>query len=381
MCTGLCTGGGGNVRRFAFILHPLRFDDFARKYPVTRYLPPRLVESLFKHVNPVLAGHVTKVHSETGEELEGWLIGLPLTPQVILNAPYEWVLKKLEKAGKMAEDLGAEILGLGAFTKIAGDRGITLSQRLNIPVTTGNSYTTATAVEGTLAAAKRMQLDLSTAQVVVLGATGSIGRATCFVVAPSIQRMRLVARHGDQLDLLKARLSHQFPHLSVDVSTDARQAVLDADIVIAVSSAPGAIVEPGDLKPGAVITDVARPRNISAQVSQKRPDVLVLDGGVIEVPGAHADMGFDFGFPPRMVEACMAETMILALSNRLENFTLGSEIEISKVSEIHHLGRRHGFKLAGFRRFERAIDDGEIERIRGYLAQKRDSDIPNRITF
>ncbi|SMC02172.1 Predicted amino acid dehydrogenase [Sulfobacillus thermosulfidooxidans DSM 9293] len=368
------------MRRFAFILHPLRFDDFARKYPFTRYLPPKLVESVFKHIDPVLTGHVTGVHSPTGEELEGWLIGLPLTPQLILNSPYEWVLTKLEKAGKMAEDLGAEILGLGAFTKIAGDRGVTLSQRLNIPVTTGNSYTTATAIEGTLAAARRMDMDLATAHVTVLGATGSIGRATCFVLAPSIHHLRLVARHADQLDLLKARLTHQFPHLSVDISTDARSAVRDADIVIAVSSAPGAIIEPEDLKPGAVITDVARPRNISAVVTQKRHDVLVLDGGVIEVPGERADMGFNFGFPPKMVEACMAETMILALSNRLENFTLGPEIEISKVSEIHQLGRQHGFKLAGFRRFERAIDDREIERIREHVRHPKPHGISHSVT-
>lgn len=359
------------MRRFAFILHPLRFDDFARKYPITRYVPPKLVESVFKHINPILTSHVRGVQSLTGEELEGWLIALPLTPQVILNSPYEWLLSKLEKAGHMAENLGAEILGLGAFTKIAGDRGVTLSQRLQIPVTTGNSYTTATAVEGTLEAARRMEIDPGQAQVTVLGATGSIGRATSFVLAPSVRHLRLVARHGDQLALLKAQLLHDYPHLAVEISTVAREAVKDADIVIAVSSAPGAIIEPEDLKPGAVITDVARPRNISAVVTTKRPDVLVLDGGVIEVPGERADMGFNFGFPPKMVEACMAETMILALSHRLENFTLGSEVEVAKVADIHRLGREHGFKLAGFRRFERAIDDREIERIRGRLRQSK----------
>ncbi|AUW93369.1 MAG: shikimate dehydrogenase [Sulfobacillus thermosulfidooxidans] len=352
------------MRRFAFILHPLRFDDFARKYPFTRYLPQRLVESAFKHVNPVLAGHVTGVRSLTGEELEGWLIGLPLTPEIILNSPYDWVLKKLERAGKMAEDLGAEILGLGAFTKIAGDRGVTLAERLQIPVTTGNSYTTATAVEGTLAAAERMGITLPDAQVTVLGATGSIGRATCFVLAPSIRRLRIVARHQETLDRLAYDLAQQFPQLSVETATNARTAVHDADIVVAVSSAPGAIIEPEDLKPGAVITDVARPRNISSVVTKARPDVLVLDGGVIEVPGDQADMGFNFGFPPKMVEACMAETMILALSSRLENFTIGAEIEVPKVEEIHRLGKTHGFHLAGFRRFERAIDASEIELIR-----------------
>jgi hypothetical protein len=60
----------------------------------------------------------------------------------------------------------------------------------------------------------------------------------------------------------------------------------------------------------------------------------------------------------------MAETMILALEGRLEPFTLGPEISPEKVSEIHRLGDKHGFRLAGFRRFERAISDDEVERIR-----------------
>lgn len=352
------------MRRFAFIVHPLRFDDFARKFPITEHLPPKLVEWTFKQVGPIKTGHVTGVQSKTGEELEGWLIGLPLTPAILLNSPYEWVLNKLIKAGRMAERLGADIVGLGAFTKIAGDRGISLAKELSIPVTTGNSYTTATAVDGTLKAAERMQIDLHHAQATVIGATGSIGRAATLLLAENVRHLTLVARTAEHLEALQTELRQQYPQLDVHWSTDIPPAVKSADIVVAVSSATGVIVEPEDLKPGAVVTDVARPRNLSRAVMEKRRDVLVLDGGVIQVPGEQADMGFDFGFPPKMVEACMAETMILALEGRLESFTLGPSIEVERVREIRQLGDRHGFSMAGFRRFERAIDDGEIERIR-----------------
>lgn len=352
------------MRRFAFVIHPLRFDDFARKYPMTQHLPPKLVEWAFKQVGPVKTGHVTGVRSHTGEELEGWLIGLPLTPEILLNAPYDWVLKKLVKSAQLAEELGADILGLGAFTKIAGDRGVTLSQRIGIPVTTGNSYTTATAVEGTLNAAQRMQMDLGQAQAAVIGATGSIGRAATLLMAEHVRNLTLVARTPEHLEKLQADIQSQYPGVHVVWTTNIAEAVRAADIVVAVSSATGVIVEPHDLKPGAVVTDVARPRNLSRMVMDARRDVLVLDGGVIQVPGPDADMGFDFGFPPQMVEACMAETMILALEGRLENFTLGPQIEVEKVREIHGLARKHGFSMAGFRRFERAIDDAEIERIR-----------------
>jgi hypothetical protein len=60
----------------------------------------------------------------------------------------------------------------------------------------------------------------------------------------------------------------------------------------------------------------------------------------------------------------MAEVMILALEERYESFTLGREISIDQVLEIEALGAKHGFKLGGFRSFERAVTQDEIERVK-----------------
>ncbi len=359
------------VRRFAFVLHPLRLDDFARKFPFTRWLPDPLVERLFSVVPPLKVAHVTGVRSPAGEELEGWLIGLPLTPRLILESPYPLVLGKLLRAGRMAESFGAEILGLGAFTKIAGDRGVSLSRQLQIPVTTGNSYTTATAVEGALLGARRLGLDPAASTVAVIGATGSIGAACCQLLAEEVPELTLVARGRERLEELRDTLRERRPDGRFVIETDISTAVRTADIVIAVSSSPDAIVAPEDLKAGSLVCDVARPRNLSRLVTERRPDVMVIDGGVIEVPGSDADMGFDFGFPPRMVEACMAETMALALAGRFENFTLGPSVDPDKVREIHHLASREGFRMAGFRRFERAIADTEFDRVRELAHDRR----------
>jgi hypothetical protein len=84
---------------------------------------------------------------------------------------------------------------------------------------------------------------------------------------------------------------------------------------------------------------------------------------VIEVPGP-VDFGLDFGFPPRSCEACMAETMILALEQRYGDYTLGPDVDLDRVDEIHALMRKHGFRLSGFRRFERRISDDEVDAIR-----------------
>jgi hypothetical protein len=66
----------------------------------------------------------------------------------------------------------------------------------------------------------------------------------------------------------------------------------------------------------------------------------------------------------------MAETIILALEGRYENFTLGPTITLAQVEEIAALARKHGFRLSGFRRFERVITEEEVERIRAAGARR-----------
>jgi len=110
-----------------------------------------------------------------------------------------------------------------------------------------------------------------------------------------------------------------------------------------------------------VVCDVARPRDVSVRVAKERPDVLVIEGGVVSVPG-DVDFGMTFGFPPKTAYACMSETMMLALEDRPESYTLGKDVSVQQVEETLAMAKRHGFKLAGFRSFERAVDDESIKR-------------------
>lgn len=347
---------------FAFVLHPLRIEDFARKYPLARALPPRWVESAFALVRPRVLSHVTGIASPAGATAEGWLIGLGLTPRTLLEADLQFVYRRLIESGRLAERLGAKIVGLGAFTKIVGDRGRTVADALDIAVTTGNSYTAATGVEGALEAARAMGIAPREARAAVVGATGSIGAVCSRLLARSVRSLALVARDHARLTALAGTVAEE-AGIPVSAGDDVRGAVRDADVVITVTSATEALIAPEDLKPGAVVCDVARPRNVSRLVYERRDDVLVIDGGVIEIPG-DVDFGFDFGFPPRTAEACMAEAILLALEERYEDFTIGRDISLDRVEEIARLARTHGFRLAGFRRFERRIGDEEVAAIR-----------------
>mgnify|MGYP001079164312 CR=1 FL=1 len=60
----------------------------------------------------------------------------------------------------------------------------------------------------------------------------------------------------------------------------------------------------------------------------------------------------------------MSETMMLALEGRYECFTLGKSVSFEQVEETNRLAKKHGFKLAGFRSFEKAVTQEHIDRIR-----------------
>ncbi|MEW6727637.1 shikimate dehydrogenase [Desulforudis sp. 1088] len=359
------------MERFAFVIHPLSVEDVARKFKFARYLPQRWVEKGISMLPPLKTSHITGIRSaaDPANEIEGWLVGCPLTARQIMTLPKEFVLEKVVQTGRLAERLGARILGLGAFTKVVGDAGISVAKRLHIPVTTGNSYTVATAIEGTREAAGMMGHRMEEAEVVVVGATGAIGSVCAQILAREAKSLTIVGRDTGKLELLGQKILYD-SGLAVRVTSDLKAALRRADVVITVTSAVDAIIEPEDLKTGAVVCDVARPRDVSRRVVEKRDDVLVIEGGVVIPPG-DVDFHFNFGFPPKTCYACMAETMILALEKRFESYTLGRELTVRQVEEIAGLARKHGFRLAGFRSFERAVTPQTIEQIRANAQARR----------
>ncbi|MBE3589709.1 MAG: shikimate dehydrogenase [Firmicutes bacterium] len=354
---------------FAFLLHPLDVSDVARKFPfLERHVPGHWLEAVMPYAPPIYTSHITGIRSPHNTA-EGHFISVPLTPRLMLGLPEKVVLRKLIAAGRMAERLGARILGLGAFTAVVGNAGRDLADALDIAVTTGNSYTAATGVEALGLAADAMGIRLEEAEAAVVGATGSVGRVSAMLLARRVRNLTLVGRDPQKLEALAEELLRE-TGVAARISTDLHASLVRADVAITVSSAIDAIVHPEDLKPGAVVCDIARPRDVSRLVAEKRDDVLVIEGGIVEVPG-DVDFHFNFGLPERMCLACMAETMMLALEERYEDYTLGRDYSLEKVEETIALARKHGFRVAGLRSFERALSEEEVARIRANAMRRK----------
>ncbi len=349
---------------FAFIIHPLDPKrDVKRKFPLLgKILPVPAINFLSRFFPPLYISHITGVRSEaTGKEVEGWFVACPFTPQRMVTLPPKTVYRKVIATAHLAERLGARLVGLGAYTSVVGDGGVTISRSVHVPVTTGDSYTVASAVEAMTKAAEIMSIDLAQATLAVVGATGAIGAVAAEMLAEAVPHIVLIGKRLDRLAEVKARCENAGAEVLV---TNDLNKLRQADLVLTVTSAVESIVQPQHLKPGAVVCDVARPRDVSKAVAEQRDDVFVFEGGLVEIPGPAASFNFDFGFPPKTCYACMAETIALALAGRYENYTLGKDLTVAQVKEIASLARQHGFRLAGFRSFERAVPPEEIERIK-----------------
>lgn len=346
------------MTKFAFIVHPISAKDLARKYPVAQFLPDVVVETVLRMMKPAVVSEITGIRSKTGAETQGWFIGCPLTPsQMTESMPVEQVYERIVACTEIAANLGADIVGLGAFTSVVGDGGITIANRSRIAVTTGNSYTVATAIQGTEKACKLLEVPLREATLAVVGATGSIGKTCAEILGRDFGRTILVGRD-------EARTQAFADKLGFGEATTNVERIREADAVITVtSSSDSDVIRPEHLRPGAVVCDVARPRDVSVRVAKERRDVLVIEGGVVHVPG-DVDFHFDFGFPPQTAYACMSETMMLALEGRAESFTLGKDVSVEQVIETVRMAEKHGFELAGFRSFEKEVGAEAIERAR-----------------
>ena len=350
---------------FAFIIHPIDPKrDVSRKFPfLGRILSEGQIDFFSTFFPPIYLSEIEGIRSEaTGKEIKGWFIACPYTPRRMLSLPERTVYRKIVQTGRMAEKLGARILGLGAFTSVVGDAGITIAKGLDVPVTTGDAYTIAIAVEALREAAKIMEIDLAKSTAAVVGAGGTIGRVCAELLSDDVSKLYLLGRRIEPLEKLKRKLDVS-SRAELQSSTDLTL-LADADLILTVTSAVDEdVVHPEHLRAGSVVCDVARPRDVSAMVAAARDDILVIDGGMVDIPGS-VDFHFDFGFPEAKAYACMAETMALALEGRFEDYTLGKDITREHVDEIAMIAKKHGFRLSGFRSFEKEITPEKIEAVR-----------------
>jgi predicted amino acid dehydrogenase/ribosome-associated toxin RatA of RatAB toxin-antitoxin module len=351
---------------FGVIGHPYNFQHLIHYFQTlknTKHIPSQdFLTRIFEIVPSYVSHEIKEFADVSGKKTRGSFIVCNIIPDM-LAMDIDKVVRKVVESCKLAEKLGLGVVALGGFTSIAGEKyGEEFRKLINIPVTTGNTLTAALAIEGVMKAARLMGLDLSEAEVTVVGGTGDIGSACAHALTDKVHKITITGRSPENLKKIQKALSIR-GGAKICGSLNNNAAVRDADIVIAAASSAQAIVDLSSFKPGAIICDIGYPKNISyAQTDRK--DILVFAGGICSLP-TEFDAGFDIGLPSsKVLYGCFSEAIVLALEERYENFSWGKwNITKEKMAEILEMARRHGFDLAPFFWGYRQVSDEEVRAI------------------
>jgi predicted amino acid dehydrogenase/ribosome-associated toxin RatA of RatAB toxin-antitoxin module len=361
------SGDKEKLAGFGIIGHLYNFNHLAKCLQMLNpdfKMPSREFMGQLFHLTPSFKLYdILDFKSKTGQAVNGCFIVCTFIPDMMERDVWA-IFSKVVKACKIAEKCGVGIVTLGGFTSIVAERiGQEVANEVDVPVTTGNTFTSAMAIEGVLKAAEMVGMDIASAKLTIVGGTGDIGSACARVLVDRVKQLTITGRTKINLrrfrqELAKKRKAH------IIATTDNEAAVRDADIIICTASVAASILKIDWFKPGSIICDVGYPKNIS-YTPTPRQDILIFSGGLAKSP-TPISFPIDIGLPsPDTLYGCFSESIILALEKRYENFSFGrGNITPEKVEEIKNLGKRHGFGVSDFYWGNKLIDESIIGRVK-----------------
>jgi predicted amino acid dehydrogenase len=322
----------------AFLIHPMTVSDMweANRFrwlaPLARrrWISERLVRWMARFVRPMKVDQVRDITTRDGRRARLYLIGVPLLPDQIRSEP-ALAVKRAVEAARLAANLGATVLGLGAYWSVVGNKGLDVAARSPIAVTNGGAYTAGTvkmAVPLVLARLRARGVDPSAAAVAVVGANGVVGFGICRAVVEHVGRLIMIGTSLERLERSRELLRRRHRQTAIDVSVDVASA-READAVFAATSEPAPVIYPPHVRSGAVIFDLGRPYDVDASVVA-RGDVEVIPGGVVRLPGDPRGQ-LDMGYGPGLVPACLAETVVLAIDGCYDRASVGDRTKTENI--------------------------------------------------
>jgi acetylornithine/succinyldiaminopimelate/putrescine aminotransferase/predicted amino acid dehydrogenase len=375
--------GKREPKRFAFIVHLLDADSLRRFDPSLQPFSDAELEGLKSRITEFLKPYPfgkLAVQSADGRRTEGELIALPHLPSELLALAEDDAVALVQSAVDLAAERGAEVVGLAGFSSIVTYGGLALRAREGMRLTSGNSYTTWVAMQALEAACAKHGISLADCTVAIVGATGAIGQALSLLCAEragelilignpqvaetSIGRLQVLAQDCKRHVRSRAASGHTFrpgsfaercarragaegadADAGVTITTDIDRHLPLAHVVLTATNAVLPFISARHLRHGVIVCDVSRPFNVAPNLSAERPDVRVVDGGLVRAPDASVLGLLEEPERGNVLLACAAETIVLALSGFRSSHLCG-RLDPATIEELGEVAVRLGFSPA-----------------------------------
>ena len=359
--------------KFSFLVHPLNLESMSfilgGKASLLKFFGEYNAKKFIKYLPSYKYVRLLDVASVNCDKVDGLIVICPLLPEHFVTLNHSIVVNKILHCVKIAERFGASIVGLGGFTSIFTNQGLDIIGKVKPAVTTGNSLTASMVIEGICKAIEVLKKNSSKLHMSIIGATGDIGSICSRVFKKKVQKLTLIARDERRLSSF-AELLERDGGATVESSVIFDEKAYSSDVILAATSATSSLLDYKKIRPGAIVCDVSIPPNISREAIKMRNDILVFEGGYVSIPYYNEikEEKFLRHFKHKSIYGCLAETIVLALESKFENFSIGrGQITMDKILAINQMAKKHGYNLSPFFCGEREYTNEDFVRI-GSLA-------------
>ena len=398
----------GTASRVAFLGHFIEAKHLADYDEALQRMPAEGLDAFLRRIerriSPCILSRVN-VRSRLGDVVNFNFIGITLTSRRIVELmqrrDLDLVRRLIDEGIDLARKCGCVAVGLGQYTSIVTRNCTDLIER-DLAITSGNSLTVAMGVEGLLKGAREKGIPLESTALGVVGAGGNICRVYASMMADKVRELVLFGSprpgaeqkcyqtafgiYGDLIEEMRSREGEEREGIAATLCrTKSAQAMLgrkdlgsepgralfyslreefgedrpirisqdlrelrQIPLVVTAANAAEPFIGPEHLRQDAVVLDIAVPMNTRPETGRQRPDVLVIQGGIVKLPYGE-DVGVKaIPVKPGTVFACMAETMLMGLTHMGVHYSYG-DIQKQQVKHIGEIARVHGFTLADYR--------------------------------
>lgn len=253
------------------------------------------------------------------------------------------VLEQIEAAVDLAKEWGATLVGFAGYTSIVTNNCQHLVEN-QVGLTSGNSLTAAAAVTSLRRSAAESAIELANAHLGIVGGVGNIGRVLAEILVDEVQALTLFGRPPAERRLARVaeQLSDNEASTDVNISTNLND-LQQCNLIISATNAPEPIITAQHLNhQPTVLCDVAVPGDAALTLSQERPNVQVIKGGVMQLPQQQDLTIRGMALAQGEAYACLAEVILLGLAGIREHFSYGP-LQANRVRQIGALAEQYGF--------------------------------------
>lgn len=374
-----------------FICHPVDVYHIRQIIGLTKGISTNDLKAELNDISQIqkyTVYHDDHLRNIYGEKTNVTFLGIPLISETfyqnLRSGDKHKLVKQIQEAVDFANEHEASIIGLGQFTSIVTNNGLSIVSKA--PITTGNSYTVWLTWQAILNEGQKKNLQINETSIGVIGPCGNILSVLTKMLSEKVGRIILVHREGIErskkmqhtlINLLNYvygsapengfslglhRIINEVEYISSqniwdvlnhkDISqylvvTDDIYSVQECQIVLVGTNSPKPILFPEHVKFSSIIIDISVPANVSDLV-WKDPRYTCLSGGMAALPiidGKTQKLeSVILPFEEGQCYACMAETFGLAMSKKDKRSYIG-DLTVEQVRQIGEIMTEQGFHL------------------------------------